>query len=91
MKEKMAEFLNALMGFRKFIAWTAVLLASIIFLIKGYINGSEWTDLMKTAFTAFVAGNGLEYVATTVKDHLANVRTIITQGKTQDAPPQDSP
>jgi len=93
MKQRLADFLNALMGFRKFIAWLAVFMVSIILLLKGYMNGSEWTDLMKTAFTAFVAGNGVEYIATTVKDHLSNIRARIDQGAPSTPPPvpQDNP
>ncbi len=91
MKEKMAEFLNALMGFRKFIAWSALFIAGIVFRLLNYIDGSQWVDLMKTVFMGFVAANGVEYVASTVKDHLANVKTILMQGRTSDAPPQDNP
>ena len=78
MKQKIADFLVALNGFRKFIAWLCIFLVSVGFTIKGLINGSEFVDLTKTVFAGFVAGNGIERVVNCVSDHLADKRATST-------------
>lgn len=72
MTEKMAEFLDVLMGFRKFIAFLCVFLVSIIFLIDGHLSGGNFTDLIKSTFVAFVAANGVEHFTSMAKDYLAS-------------------
>jgi hypothetical protein len=93
MRERMAEFLNVLMGFRKFIAWFSLFGVGIVFRLQNYIDGGQWVDLMKATFAGFVAGNGVEYIASTVKDHLANRRAQIdqTNQSNQLPPPSEEP
>lgn len=72
MTEKMAEFLDVLMGFRKFLAFMFVFIASVVFLVDGHISGSNFADIIKSAFVAFVAANGVEHFTSMAKDYLAS-------------------
>lgn len=67
MKQKIAEWINIIFGFRKFIAWLALFLVGIIFRVKGLVSGVEFVDLIKTTFMGFVAANGVEHIMTTIK------------------------
>lgn len=67
MKQKIAEWINIIFGFRKFIAWVALFLVGIVFRIKGLIAGAEFVDLVKGTFMGFVAANGVEHIMTNVK------------------------
>jgi hypothetical protein len=87
MRQRLVDFLNVLQGFRKFIAWFGLFVVGIIFRLNNYIDGPDWVDLMKATFAGFVAGNGIEYVAGTVKDHLANRRAMIQQAVINSTPP----
>lgn len=71
MKQKVAEFFDLVFGFRKFIAWLALFLIGIIFRMKGFIDGGEFVDLIKSTFMGFVAANGVEHVVTCVKEYNA--------------------
>lgn len=67
MKQKIAEWINIIFGFRKFLAWLALFLVGIIFRVKGLIAGSEFVDLIKGTFMGFVAANGVEHIMTNIK------------------------
>ncbi len=67
MKQKLAEWINIIFGFRKFMAWLALFLVGIVFRVKGLIAGAEFVDLIKGTFLGFVAANGVEHIMTTVK------------------------
>jgi hypothetical protein len=67
MKEKIAEWINVIFGFRKFIAWFGLFLVGIIFRVQGLIDGPAFVDLMKSTFMGFVAANGVEHIMTTVQ------------------------
>lgn len=67
MKEKIAEWINVIFGFRKFIAWFGLFVVGIIFRVQNLISGEAFVDLMKSTFMGFVAANGVEHIMTTVK------------------------
>lgn len=67
MKQKIAEWINIIFGFRKFIAWFGLFLVGIIFRVNNLIDGPAFVDLMKSTFMGFVAANGVEHIMTTVK------------------------
>lgn len=72
MKQKLAEFIDVLMGFRKFIALMLVLLISVVFRAKGLIDGQNFTDLIKNCFISFTAANGVEHFTSMAKEYIAN-------------------
>lgn len=72
MRQKLAEFLDAIMGFRKFIAFLLLLAISIMFRSVNFINGSEFVDLMKNIGIAFFATNGVEHFTSMAKDYIAS-------------------
>jgi|SRR5581483_751492 len=70
MKQKIADWINVVYGFRKFIAWLALFVVAVVFRLKGLIEGSQFVDLQKSIFMGFVAGNGVEHIMTTVKEYI---------------------
>lgn len=72
MRQKMADFLNALLGLRKFIAFLLVFGIAIGFRCIGFVNGSEFVDLLKNVTLGFFASNGLEHFTTMAKDFIAS-------------------
>lgn len=71
MKQKIAEFVNILFGFRKFVLMLFVFLIAVIFRAKGLVNGSEMVDLLKSTTIAFIGANGVEHIVGAVKEHYA--------------------
>lgn len=70
MRQKIAELINIIFGFRKFLAWVAVFMVGVVFRITSQIDGGQFVDLMKSTFLAFVAANGAEHLLTTVKEYI---------------------
>jgi hypothetical protein len=54
-----------LLGYRKTVAWFALFGVSILFRIKGYIDGGMFVDLTKATFLGFIGGN--------ISEHLGNL------------------
>lgn len=72
MRQKLAEFFNLVFGFRKFLAWLALFLVAIVFRLENLVDGSQFTDLMKGTFLAFVGANGVEHIVSVAKDYVNN-------------------
>ncbi len=72
MKEKLAEFLDVIMGFRKLIVMLLVFTISVSFRLKGYLNGDQFTDLLKAVVIAFFGANSVEHFTSMVEQHLEN-------------------
>lgn len=70
MREKIAELINVVFGFRKFILMLLLFSIGVIFRIKGYVDGGQFVDLMKNTTISFFAANGLEHITTTVKEYI---------------------
>ena len=71
MKEKLAEFLITLQGFRKFLLSLLIIIVSIVFRTKNLLSGLEFVDLVKAIGLGFLGTNSLEGVTAVIKDHLA--------------------
>ena len=71
MKEKLAEFLITIQGFRKLTVALLIIIVGIIFRTKGLLNGGEFVDLTKSIGLGFLATNSFEGITAVVKDHLA--------------------
>jgi hypothetical protein len=74
MKQKIAELINVVFGFRKFLILLVLYAIAIIFRIKGLINGAEMVQLIEPTTIAFIGANGVEHVVSAVKDHYAAKR-----------------
>lgn len=72
MKKKLAELLNIIFGFRKFLAWLALFLVAIMFRVGGQIDGGQFVDLMKATFMGFVAANGFEHFTSLGKQYMTS-------------------
>lgn len=70
MRQKLAELINVIFGFRKFILMMALFAIGIIFRLKGYVDGGQFVDLLKNTSISFFAANGLEHITTTVKQYI---------------------
>jgi len=69
MRKKIADLINIVFGFRKFIAWLGIFLTAIIFRLNDLVDGAQFVDLMKNTFLAFVTANGVEHVIGAVKSY----------------------
>jgi hypothetical protein len=72
MKQKIAELINIIFGFRKFLLMLMLYLVGIIFRCKDLVSGAEMVDLFKTTTIAFMGANGVEHLVTTVKDYMGS-------------------
>lgn len=72
MKKKLAELINVIFGFRKFILMLIVIVVAIIFRINDLVNGAEMVDLIKNVGIAFMGANGVEHIVGAVQTHMAN-------------------
>lgn len=70
MKQKIADFLNVIFGFRKFILLLILYSVGVIFRCKDLINGSELVDLFKTTTVAFIGANSVEHVVSAAKAYM---------------------
>jgi len=70
MKQKIADLINVIFGFRKFLAWLALFLIAVFFRYFNYLDGGQFVDLMKTTFMGFVAGNGVEHLVSIGKEYI---------------------
>lgn len=83
MRQKIADLINIVFGFRKFLAWLAVFLVGVIFRITDHIDGGQFVDLMKSTFMGFVAGNGVEHMMSVAKEYVnAKGQAVVTTATT---------
>jgi uncharacterized membrane protein len=71
MKQKIAELINVIFGFRKFILMMILYIVGIVFRILGLLSGAEMVDLFKATTIAFMGANGVEHLVTGVKAVMA--------------------
>lgn len=67
MKQKVAELINIIFGFRKFLLMLALFAVGIIFRITDHLDGNQFVDLLKNTTIAFFTANGVEHIVATVK------------------------
>lgn len=83
MRQKLAELIDIIYGFRKFIAFLLLFIVSILFKLYSQIDGGQFVDLMKNVSLAFFAANGIE--------HFTDMAKTYMNSKTPAAAPQDNP
>ena len=62
--------LMAFYGYRKFSIMVVLILVGIVFRVMGYINGSEFVDLIKGTGIAFMSCNLGEHLLNTAKSYM---------------------
>lgn len=72
MRQKLAELINIIFGFRKFLLMLVLYVVGIVFRIKGLLAGAEMVDLFKSTTIAFFGANGVEHILTTVQGYYAS-------------------
>lgn len=70
MKQKMAEFINSLYGFRKTLLVLILYIVGVSFRLKGLIDGGQLVDLFKGVTVSYLAANSFEHVTETVKTYI---------------------
>jgi len=71
MKQRLAELINVIFGFRKFLILLAIFIIGVVFRLKGLVSGGEMVDLFKATTLAFMGANGVEHIVNCVKDNNA--------------------
>lgn len=87
MRQKLAELVDLIYGFRKFIAFLLLFVVGIVFRLANQIDGAQFVDLMKNVSLAFFAANGIEHFTTMAKEFIASKNA---PAATDDAP-KDTP
>lgn len=72
MKQKLAEWINIIFGFRKFLVMLIVFIIGVIFRLKGLISGSEMVDMFKAISISFFGANTVEHIVATVQGYVAS-------------------
>lgn len=70
MKKKLAELLNVIFGFRKFILMLLLVMIAVVFRVLDLLNGREMVDLLQNTTIAFFSANGIEHIVGIVKDYV---------------------
>lgn len=89
MKQKIAEIINVIFGFRKFLLMLAIYAIGVIFCVKGLISGGEMVDLFKYTTVSFFGANGVEHIVSCVKEYNAGNVTKAIGGGDDVVPPAD--
>lgn len=84
MRKKLAELINVIFGFRKFILMLVLYVVGIVFRVLDLINGAEMVDLFKNTTIAFFGANGVEHLLQTVKGYMSK-----KAGETEEVVPAD--
>lgn len=86
MRQKLAELIDIIYGFRKFIAFLLLFVIAVVFRLTGEIDGAQFVDLLKNVGLAFFAANGIEHFTTMAKDYIESK----TAPKATDTPPKEN-
>jgi len=70
MSEKIADFLDALQGFRKLIVMLLLIAIGVIFRIENLISGSDMVTLLQGTGIAFMSANAIERIGDVIKTHI---------------------
>lgn len=70
MRQKIAELINIIFGFRKFILMLVLYVVGILFRIKNLLSGGEMVSLFSNTTIAFMGANSVEHLVTTVKEYI---------------------
>jgi hypothetical protein len=79
------EDIGILYGFRKTLLIMILYVVGVVFRCLGLIDGGQMVDLFKSITVAFMAGNGLEHMTSTVKTYFNNQggQNVDVQASTQ--------
>jgi uncharacterized membrane protein len=70
MVQKVVDFLNVFQGTRKTLVMLFLIALSIVFRIKGYIDGNNLVDLLKATALGFFASNSFEHYTSIIKSKI---------------------
>jgi hypothetical protein len=81
MKEKVAEFINIVYGFRKTLLVLILYVVGILFRLRGLIDGGQMVDLFKGITIAFMTANSFEHMTETVKTYINSKGQTVTDAE----------
>ena len=70
MTQALADFIDTIFGFRKFIIMVGLFAVGIVFRMKGLVNGQEFVDLMKATVIGFFSANSVEHFSIMAKSFI---------------------
>jgi hypothetical protein len=84
METKEEGLFDFLLGYRKTLAWVGLFIISIVFRLKGYIDGGQFVDLTKATFLGFITGNLGEHLGNLGQAYFNNkaipaIKTVINK------------
>lgn len=71
MRQAVADVVNLVFGFRKFLLLLALVILGSTFRVLNYISGAEMVDLFKSTTIAFMSANGIEHLVTVAREFVA--------------------
>ncbi len=84
MTQQLADFLEVFTDVNKTFVMAVLLMVSVFFRVKGYIDGQGFVDLLKTTTIAYFGTATAGHFTEMVRDHLSNK---LEQIKSQALPP----
>jgi hypothetical protein len=72
MNDKLADFLEVFTDTNKTAVMAILLILGCILRIKGYVDGGQLTELLKTTTVSYFATTTVSHFTSMAKDHLAN-------------------
>jgi hypothetical protein len=71
MTQQISDFIEILGDTNKTFVMVAIMALGVFFRVKGYVNGTEWTDLMRATIVSFFGTATMVHMTGVIKDHLA--------------------
>lgn len=72
MTQQIADFLEIFQDTSKTVVMSVLLMISVFFRIKGYVDSEGFVDLMRTTTVAYFGTSTVVHFTSMIKDHLAN-------------------
>lgn len=77
MADYVLDFLNIFTGLRKTIVMLLTMAVGTTLIVKGYLSGNNYVDLMKTVIIGFFGANSVEHFSSMVKSHLDSKSAVL--------------
>ena len=79
MKQKIADIVAILLGFRKTAVMIVVLVIGVIFRLKSLIDGGQLVTLLQGTVIVFFAANSVEHVGETIRHYVNAKGQVVTE------------
>jgi len=69
MFQKIQEITSVILGLRKFLIMAALISIAVVFRLHDYLDGAQFTDLLKATTLGFLASNSMEHLKMAVTSY----------------------